>query len=96
MKITPQLLKNMGATKHTSQSDYWELGIGGYTFYFHSPIERNPTGNWYFGLSTSRFHCHDVSDIEECIGFAMQDGYIEGRASLRKDIKELLDVNNEH
>lgn len=70
MKITPEVLEQLGAKKYSPRR--WTLILHGYQFFFHAVGQF-----WYFGRKKRYTHCHCVTDVEECISFAFADGLAE-------------------
>lgn len=84
MKITPELLLGMGASRE--QDEHYLLRGHGYSFWFLQTLT-----SWAFKIGDEGM-THYVTDIEEVIILAYVDGLVDGQDMKTKEIKEVLQI----
>lgn len=92
MKITNGVLRALGARLLDEKERIWQIN----SYYKLKWARRNTLGGdpfdvWEFGYDPEKPNIgHFVTDVEEMVSFAYRDGLVDGRNSLRHDLKELL------
>ena len=101
MRITNELLKQLGCKPVPGRVGCFELHSRGYAFYFEHYKRKNVSGvQWAFHVCQETFdkgwnYGHCVTDIEECFGMIAEDLFDAGRKERSTEIRELLGIKTE-
>lgn len=87
MKITEEVLLAMGASKPAHAVPSYTLCIADQTFTLR---EQKGTGHWLFKRTQEFPTHHHITDVEEMIQYAFEEGVREGQANTQKAMRGVL------